>query len=120
MAEVGWREHAGVRYLHVCYTGAAPQEAVAILDEAAALVRSEPDPVRMLVDVTDAELDRTWVARAKTVTMTVFVPCEARMVVVGVTQVMSLALRGMQRLGQLRSMAVAPSVDAALDDLTAR
>ena len=118
MAGVGWCEHAGVRYLHVTYAGATADDALAILEECADLVRAEPGPLLMLVDVSGADLDRAWVSRAKAVTMTVFVPRRARMVVVGLTQVMELALRGMKRLGQLRTLDGAPSVEAALEVLT--
>lgn len=114
MEAVTWREHAGVRYLHVCYTGCTTDEALEVLEETARVITAEPPGVRMLVDVRGTSLDARWVSRAKTVALNVFRAHDARMTVVGANAVQAGALRGLHRLGQLRTLTAHPTVEDAL------
>ena len=97
---VRWCEDRDLRYLLADYTGTTAAEALEVLGEVGRVLAAEPDGAFLLTDIRDAELDRAWVSRARTVTMTVFEPRRTRIAVLGMTDFHLLALRGVQRLDE--------------------
>ncbi|MBI4941507.1 MAG: hypothetical protein HY830_12245 [Actinobacteria bacterium] len=114
MERVRWREEQGVRFLLAAYTGATSREALEVLEEVGRIVEAEPDGAFLVTDVRGTDLDRAWVSRGKSITMTVFEPRQTRIALLGVTEFQRLALTGMQRLGKGRRLRPVSTLDEAV------
>lgn len=114
MERVQWREEQGVRFLLAVYTGATSQEALEALEEVGRILGAEPEGTFLVTDVRGADLDRAWVSRGRSLTMTVFEPRRTLAALLGITEFQRLALTGMQRLGKGRRLRPVSSLDEAV------
>jgi hypothetical protein len=88
---LSWIDHQGTRILLNDFRGLPEPEAIAQLEEEVKLLESQPDKVRMLVDVRDAPIMRGFLARATSLAPRI----EARLTkqaILGVTGVKGMLL----------------------------
>lgn len=94
MAGVEWREHAGQPYLDVDYRGCAAQDMLAVARTSVTELEAAPEGSLLLVDVTDAPVDRDWLYYSRGANNAVIGPKRIRTAVVGVTGVKAAMFRG--------------------------
>lgn len=94
MAGVAWREHAGQPYLDVDYRGCDGPDMLTVARASVDDLERAPECSLVLVDITDATVDRDWLYYVRGANNAVMGPKRLRTAVVGVTGVKAAMFRG--------------------------
>ena len=94
MTGVAWREHDGQPYLDVDYRGCAPGEMLDVARASVVELEQVPEGTLLLVDVTNAPVDRDWLYYVRGTNNAIMGPKRIRTAVVGVTGVKAAMFRG--------------------------
>ena len=94
MAGVTWREHAAQPYLDVDYRGCTVDDMLVVARASVAELEQAPECSLVLVDITDAPVDRDWLYYVRGANHAVMGPKRLRTAVVGITGVKAAMFRG--------------------------